>query len=242
MRIRMPLFILKGDAPFPDPRLAHPSGLLAIGGDLSEKRLLDAYSHGIFPWYSEGEPIQWFSPEPRLIIEPREFHVSRSLHKVFKKKTFHVTFDTDFELVITMCARIPRSHEHGTWITRDMQRAYCRMHRAGYGHSVEVWLDDALAGGLYGLSLGGCFFGESMFSAVPNASKTALAALAAHTAAWDFDFIDCQLTTPHLLSMGGKEISRAQYLKRLEEGLKKPTRKGPWHLDSGHRHVCALPR
>ena len=228
----MPVYQLSEDIVFPPPYLASKSGLLAIGGDLSRKRLLLAYSMGIFPWYSTGEPILWWSPDPRLVLYPDEFKVSRSLKKVIKKGAFRVTMDRAFEDVITQCARVRLENHEGTWIVDDMVRAYCRLHASGFAHSIESWQDDRLAGGLYGVSLGNCFFGESMFTRITNASKVALAALVEYLQARRFAFIDCQIATEHLISFGAREISRARYLKELAGALKYPTLQGKWSFPS----------
>ena len=227
----MPVFRLTDDLVFPPPQLATRRGLLAVGGDLRVERLLLAYSMGIFPWYSEGEPILWWSPDPRLILLPGEFHVSTRLARVIRQGIFTVTMDEAFDRIIEGCAAAPRPGQHGTWIVPEMIAAYCRLHQAGYAHSVECWQDGALAGGLYGVSLGECFFGESMFHRVPNASKVALAALAARLKSWGFSMIDCQLTTGHLVRLGAREISRRRFLRMLEAGLKGETRIGKWALE-----------
>ena len=228
----MPVYQLSEDIVFPPPYLASKSGLLAIGGDLSRKRLLLAYSMGIFPWYSTGEPILWWSPDPRLVLYPDEFKVSRSLKKVIKKGAFRVTMDRAFEDVITQCARVRLENHEGTWIVDDMVWAYCRLHASGFAHSIESWQDDRLAGGLYGVSLGNCFFGESMFTRITNASKVALAALVEYLQARSFAFIDCQIATGHLISFGAREISRVRYLKELAGALKYPTLQGNWSFPS----------
>ena len=228
----MPVYQLSEDIVFPPPHLASKSGLLAVGGDLSRKRLLLAYSMGIFPWYSTDEPILWWSPDPRLVLYPDEFKVSRSLKKVIKKGVFKVTMDRAFEDVITQCARVRLENHEGTWIVDDMVRAYCRLHASGFAHSVEAWQDGSLAGGLYGVSLGNCFFGESMFTRITNASKVALAALVGYLQVRSFAFIDCQIATRHLISFGAREISRARYLKELAEALAYPTLQGKWSFSS----------
>ena len=224
----MPVYQLSEDLVFPSPYLASKEGLLAIGGDLSPNRLLLAYGNGIFPWYSENEPVLWWSPDPRLVLYPAELKVSRSLKKVLKQDVFQVTMDRAFEDVIAECARVRLEKHEGTWIVDDMVRAYCRLHESGFAHSVETWKDNRLAGGLYGVSLGKCFFGESMFTRIPNASKVALVALAEHLKQLDFAFIDCQITTAHLTRFGAREISRAHYLDELAEALKAATRRGKW--------------
>jgi leucyl/phenylalanyl-tRNA--protein transferase len=224
----MPVYQLSEDLIFPSPYLASKEGLLAIGGDLSPRRLLLAYGNGIFPWYSEGEPILWWSPDPRLVLYPAELKVSRSLKKVFKQDIFEVTMDRAFEEVITECAQVRLENHEGTWIVDDMAQAYCRLHESGFAHSVEVWQDNRLAGGVYGVSLGKCFFGESMFTRITNASKVALVALAEHLKQLDFALIDCQITTAHLTRFGAREISRAHYLDELAEALKAATLQGKW--------------
>jgi leucyl/phenylalanyl-tRNA--protein transferase len=194
---------------FPDPALADDDGLLAIGGDLSEERLKLAYSNGIFPWYSEGEPILWYSPHERCVIFPEHIKVSKSMEQLFKKNVFSFTADHDFKSVILNCASIPRKDQDGTWITDDMQQAYIKLHEKGIAHSIEVWKEGKLAGGLYGLQINNVFCGESMFSNEPNASKAALICLCRNV---NVKLIDCQLPNPHLMSMGAEMISREEYL------------------------------
>jgi len=230
----MPVYRLSQKLVFPSPHLASHEGLLAVGGDLSIKRLLLAYRLGIFPWYSEGEPILWWSPEPRLVLYPDELKISRSLNKVINKGAFKVTMDRAFKEVISECARVRLETQEGTWIIDDMVSAYCRLHAAGFAHSVEAWREERLVGGLYGVSLGKCFFGESMFTRVTNASKVALVALVNHLKALRFALIDCQITTAHLKRFGAREISRARYLKELNEALIAPTLRGSWTLTSHH--------
>ena len=224
----MPIYRLIEEVIFPPPEEAHSSGLLAVGGDLSSGRLLEAYRRGIFPWYSENEPILWWSPDPRLVFDLAQFKVTRSLRKTLKKQTFRVTFDQAFNRVIEACARVPRAGQPGTWINDEMRAAYERLHKLGYGHSVETWFDGELAGGLYGVSLGKAFFGESMFHQRTDASKVALAALVERLKSWDFHFIDAQMTTQHLLRLGAEEMPRRVFLKRLGEALKSPSKKGKW--------------
>ncbi len=199
---------------------------------MSPSRLLLAYSLGIFPWYSDGEPILWWSPDPRLVLYPDELKISKSLNKVIKKGVFTLSFDMAFEHVITECARAPRENQKGTWIVDEMVEAYCKLHASGFAHSVEAWQGSHLAGGLYGVSLGSCFFGESMFTRITNASKVALVALVRRLQSLNFTVIDCQITTGHLISFGAREISRTQYLRELEKGLRVPTLRGKWVLDS----------
>jgi len=210
--------------------MADTDGLLAIGGDLSEQRLILAYSMGIFPWYSKGDPILWWSPDPRLVLLPEDFHMSRSLKRVIRKQRFQITFDRAFEQVVAGCAeRRPKSN--GTWIVPEMARAYHRLHLSGIAHSVEAWLDGILAGGIYGVSLGGCFFGESMFSRTSNASKVAMEALIRFALEREFDLVDCQVTSGHLLRLGAKEMPRKIFLGMLEKSMAKPTLGGKWSFD-----------
>ncbi len=228
----MPVYLLSDEIVFPPPDLASSEGLLAIGGDLCQERLIQAYRMGIFPWFSEAEPIMWWSPDPRLVLYPDELRVSRSLQKTINKNLFPITMDQAFDQVITECAKVPRKRDEGTWIVSDMISAYCQLHASGYAHSVEAWQNDMLVGGLYGVSLGKCFFGESMFTHVTNASKVAFVALVNHLKALSFDLIDCQVTTGHLISFGAKEIPRGVFLEQLRESLETPTIKGKWKLSS----------
>lgn len=228
----MPVFQLSEDIVFPSPHLASKEGLLAVGGDLSVERLLLAYSSGIFPWYSDGEPILWWSPDPRLVLYPNELKVSRSLRKVVRQHVFDIHMDRAFETVISECAQVRLENQEGTWIVDDMVRAYCRLHDAGLAHSVEAWQGNDLVGGLYGVSIGKCFFGESMYTRVTNASKVALVALVEHVETLDFAFIDCQIPTAHLFRLGAREISRSRYLRELTDALKYPTQKGQWTFQS----------
>lgn len=227
----MPIFHLGQELIFPPPHLASTDGLLAVGGDLSPERLLLAYSMGIFPWYSKGDPILWWSPAPRLILELDRLRISRRLHRTLKKGLFSVTMDTAFEQVITSCAKTVRRHEPSTWITPEMIRAYTKMHELGFAHSVEYWQDGELGGGLYGLALGGVFFGESMFSTLADSSKIALFFLVHQLKKWNFDFIDAQVTNDHLLRLGANELSREEFQKRLNAGLQQTTRRGTWFFD-----------
>jgi leucyl/phenylalanyl-tRNA---protein transferase len=206
---------LEGEA-FPAPAQAwnEPNGLLAAGGDLSIERLLRAYRHGIFPWYEAGQPILWWSPDPRTVLEPGALRISRSLRRSLQRAGFDVTFDQAFDAVVRACAG-PRVGATGTWITVEMRHAYLRLHQAGYAHSVEVWREGALVGGLYGVAMGRLFCGESMFSRVTDASKTALAWLCRHLVAWGWPLVDSQTPTPHMLSMGAREIPRGQFLERI---------------------------
>lgn len=218
------------DAPFPDTRLAlaSPRGLLAWGGDLDAGRLLRAYRLGIFPWYSEGQPILWWSPEPRCVIFPDEVYLSRRTRRRYNSGVFRLTADTAFEEVIAACAE-PRRDDTGTWITGEMARAFTRLHRGGYAHSIEVWRGAELCGGIYGLALGGVFFGESMFSRATDASKVALIALCRQLRRWGFELLDCQVGNPHLFRMGARELSRQRFERRLRAALQRPDLRGPWH-------------
>lgn len=217
--------------PHPDRALTEPDGLLAAGGNLTPRRLLRAYRMGIFPWYSADQPILWWSPDPRLVLLPECLKVSRSLRKTLRKGLFAITADTAFEQVVAACAG-PRQGEPGTWITSEMFRAYCRLHRLGHAHSIETWQQGELVGGLYGVSLGRVFYGESMFSWISDASKIALVALATQLQRWEFAVIDCQVTTAHLLSMGAVDIPRSSFLQLLECYCPQPGQPGPWRLDA----------
>ncbi|OOZ40734.1 leucyl/phenylalanyl-tRNA--protein transferase [Solemya elarraichensis gill symbiont] len=190
-----------------------PDGLLAAGGDLEPIRLVNAYSSGIFPWYSEGQPILWWSPDPRTLLFPGKLHISRSLAKRLRQGRFEISFDLDFNRVVTACATVARKQQDGTWIVDKMQAAYKRMHILGFAHSVEVWQDKELVGGLYGMSVGKAFYGESMFSLVPDASKVALVMLTKRLQAWGFHFIDCQVVTSHLVSLGAETVARDDFLQ-----------------------------
>jgi len=208
--------LLDDEIIFPDPALAEPDGLLAIGGDLSPARLVLAYQHGIFPWFSADDPILWYAPHERCVIFPEQIKMSKSMKKVLRDGLFKVTVNQAFDVVIKQCALTPRNGQDGTWITTEMQHAYLSLHQLGIAHSVEVWLEEELVGGLYGIKMGKVFCGESMFSEVSNASKTALIYLAKHL---DFELIDCQLPNEHLMSLGAEMISSRQYLDILRAGL-----------------------
>ncbi len=198
--------------------------MLAIGGDLSTERLLLAYRMGIFPWFSDDEPIMWWSPDPRLVLYPQDLRVPKSLKKVINKNIFKVTMDSSFEQIISLCAQTRLQKNEATWLGEDMIEAYCNLHEAGYAHSIEAWHEGELAGGLYGVSLGKCFFGESMFTRISNASKVAFIALVEYLKTLSFDMIDCQLKTEHLKSFGAREIPRSIFLQQLNESLKAPTK------------------
>ena len=197
-------------------KFPNPHGVLCIGGDLSENMLLSAYSQGIFPWFSKEDPIIWWSPNPRCVLYPQKLKVSKSLDQIIRKKVFEVRFDTCFHEVINQCAKVKREGQYDTWIVPSMIEAYTALHQRGFAHSVEVFKDSILVGGLYGVSLGKFFFGESMFHTVSNASKIALYSLVQHVQQWDFKLIDCQTTTEHLISMGAEEIPRKQFLQLLK--------------------------
>jgi len=224
----MPVNISRQSNDFPDLEEADESGLLAIGGDLSIDRLKMAYSKGIFPWYEDGMPILWWSPDPRMVLFPEKMIISHSLKQSIKRQQFTVTIDTVFEKVIKNCSRTRRKGENGTWITREMKNAYIRLHEAGYAHSAEAWLDGELVGGLYGVALGKAFFGESMFHHVTNASKVAFYHLVEKLSSWNFDIIDAQVYTNHLESLGGEMIPRSQYIQILEGALLREDITGSW--------------
>ena len=214
---------------FPPAEEAEADGLLAVGGDLTKERLLAAYRQGIFPWYEVGQPILWWCPNPRLVLFPEELKISRSLRRVLRKQEFEIRFDSSFENVIKACADIRTEQGKGTWIIPEMQQAYTELHQEGYAHSIESWLKGELVGGLYGISLGQCFFGESMFSTVSDSSKAALVALADFSKQVGIKIIDCQMTTQHLLSLGAREINRQSFLRKLNQYLEKPDLKGSWY-------------
>ena len=214
----MPIYQLTDEIIFPKPELAEEDGLLAIGGDLRWERLLLAYCNGIFPWYSEDEPILWWCPKPRFIIKPNEVRISKSMKRVFNKGEFKVTFNNDFEGVISKCKEL-RENKEGTWITDDMKQAYINLFNKGFASSVEVYKEDKLVGGLYGVKIGRCFFGESMFSTETNASKVALISICKRLEEENYLFLDCQMHTNHLESMGGKFVSWEDFKIMLQEGI-----------------------
>jgi leucyl/phenylalanyl-tRNA--protein transferase len=228
----VPVYALGRALVFPPPDGAD-DGLVAVGGDLSPDRLLLAYRSGIFPWYDDGLPILWHSPDPRCVLPVGGLHVGRTLRRAIAKRTYAVRFDGAFERVIRACRAAPRAGQDGTWITDDMERAYVHLHRLGYAHSVEAWEGDELAGGLYGVSLGRIFFGESMFARRPNASKVALVGLADKIAPWGFQIIDAQVATPQTLAMGAQQWPRVRFLQLLQRDLGYPTRKGSWAEKDG---------
>lgn len=224
----MTIYRLFDEPVFPDPAEADPDGLLAIGGDLSPERLVSAYAQGIFPWYSAGSPILWWSPDPRLTLEPAALHVPASLRRVLNSRRFRFTLDQDFGRVIRACAAAPRPGQEGTWIVPEMVRAYERLHALGLAHSAEAWEDGELVGGVYGVALGSVFFGESMFHARPEASKALFATLVRWLGERGCTLIDCQQTTAHMLRFGASEMPRREFLRRVEEGLRSKVLAGRW--------------
>jgi leucyl/phenylalanyl-tRNA--protein transferase len=196
--------------------LTQPNGLLAAGGDLSAQRLLHAYRNGIFPWFNVGDPILWWSPDPRMVLFPSDFKLTASLRKTLKKLKFEVRTDYAFEQIMRYCAA-PRAGETGTWIAEEMISAYCELHRLGFAHSIEIWMQDELVGGLYGVAIGKVFFGESMFSRRTDGSKIAFAHMVRQLERWGFGMIDCQMYTPHLASLGAREIPRTEFITRLQD-------------------------
>ncbi|NME82822.1 leucyl/phenylalanyl-tRNA--protein transferase [Clostridium sp. SM-530-WT-3G] len=215
----MAVYQLPDELVFPNPELSDEDGLLAVGGDLSIERLVLAYSNGIFPWYSKGEPILWWCPKPRFVLMPQDIKISKSMKKIMRKGEFQVTFNNDFEGVIENCKSM-RENEEGTWITDEMKKAYINLYKEGYALSVETYLNGELVGGLYGVVLGRCYFGESMFSKVSNASKAALITLAQKLQELGFKFIDCQVYTPHLESMGAKMVEWDKFKAMINKGLR----------------------
>ncbi len=226
----MPVFRLDDRLVFPPPSLAE-DGLLAVGGDLRPERLLLAYSSGIFPWYDEGQPILWHSPDPRMVLDSRELHAPGSLEKRMRKTPYRITLDAAFREVIEGCAAVRRPEGPGTWITPEMIDAYVELHRRGFAHSCEAWEGEAVVGGLYGVSIGAAFFGESMFARRSDASKIAFVALVRQLAAWGIGLVDCQVYTEHLDRFGAEEWPREKYLAALEDAAGKPTRRGKWDFD-----------
>lgn len=216
--------------PSPDTALAEPNGLLAVGGDLSPARVLAAYRHGVFPWFGPDEPILWWSPEPRMVLFPEEFKLSKSLRKRLRRHDYEIRVDSAFEAVMRACAE-PRPGQHGTWIVEEMIQAYVRLHLLGYAHSVETWVDNELVGGLYGMAIGRMFYGESMFARATDASKIAFAHLVAQLRRWDFGLIDCQMETKHLASLGARPITRREFMERLALLINLEGIPGQWHFD-----------
>jgi len=227
-------------APFPDVSFAErePDGLLAVGGDLSVPRLINAYRHGIFPWFNAGDPILWWSPDPRTVLVPNRLHISRSLRKTLRKEKFSISMDRAFDRVIAACSG-PRADSDGTWLVPEMIKAYQRLHREGWAHSVEVWAENDLAGGLYGVAIGRVFFGESMFSRASDASKVALAQLCLRLETWEFGLIDCQILTGHLLRMGAVQIAREDFIGVIGQLCAQPGHSGHW--DQGDTSPSDIP-
>lgn len=225
----MPVYWLNDDpTAFPDPEGANEMGMVALGGDLSAERLLNAYHLGMFPWFSEGEPIMWWSPDPRFVLFPTNLKVAKSMRPYFNQRKFTATYDHNFRAVITACQKAYRPGQHGTWITEEMLEAYCQLHELGFAHSVEVWKGKELVGGLYGLALGRIFFGESMFARVSNASKFGFISLVRRLHERSYTLIDCQQETRHLASLGAQSIPRSTFLQYLAENDLKKTEKGKW--------------
>lgn len=229
----MPVYRIPDALVFPHPELAEPGGLLGVGGDLRPERLLLGYANGIFPWYSEGQPILWFSPDPRFVLPIDELRVPRSLRKRIRRGDYRITLDTAFADVIAGCKEAYRPGQSGTWITEDMERAYIALHERGFAHSVEAWRGDELVGGLYGVALGRLFSGESMFARASDASKVAFVWLVKQLEAWGFPLVDSQVGTDHLARFGGRDIDRADYLQALPELVEAPGRVGKWAFDEG---------
>lgn len=227
----MPIYLLTRDLVFPPPEHASDEGVLAVGGDASPERLILAYAQGIFPWPHEGMPLLWFSPDPRFVLTLDRAHLSRSLRKIIRRGCYEVRTDTAFERVIRQCAQAPRPGQKGTWITEPLIEGFLGLHRQGFAHSIEAWQEGELVGGLYGVSLGRAFFGESMFALAPDASKVATATLLGNLCAWDFRFVDCQVYTDHLSRFGAEQWPRERFLGALRDALIAPTRRGPWRFD-----------
>jgi leucyl/phenylalanyl-tRNA---protein transferase len=227
----MSVYRLGAELVFPHPEQSDPSGLLAVGGDLSPARLLLAYAAGIFPWYGPGQPILWHSPDPRAVLRPAALHVPKSLGKTLRRRVYEIRLDSAFEAVIRHCAEAPRPEGEGTWITPEMIDAYVELHRLGFAHSAEAWLEGRLVGGCYGVSLGRAFFGESMFAGRPDASKAAFCALTDQLRRWDFELIDCQVHTQHLERFVAELWPRSDFLAALQASLAHPTRRGAWRLE-----------
>ena len=226
----MPIYRLDDRLVFPPADHAHASGILAVGGDLRPERLLLGYASGIFPWYDEDSPIQWHSPDPRFVLLASRLHVPKSLRKQMRRGRFRVRLDEQFGEVMRRCGEVPRPGQNGTWITRDMLDAYARLFELGFAHSVEAYDGERLVGGLYGVSLGGVFFGESMFTLEPDASKVAFVTLVEQLVAWGIELVDCQVYTDHLERFGAESWPRARFIEALDAALELPTRRGKWRF------------
>ncbi len=224
----MPVYLLTDELIFPPPEGASPEGVVAIGGDFSPERLILAYSQGIFPWPTEGFPLLWFSPDPRFVLVPKRAHVGRSLRKTIRRDLYRVTADLAFGDVIRACSEEPRPGQSGTWITDELMEAFEALHARGLAHSIEAWRGDTLVGGVYGLSFGSVFFGESMFAHAPDASKVAFVTLLGNLVEWGFSMVDCQVYTDHLARFGAEKWTRSRFLAALHQGLQRPTRQGRW--------------
>jgi leucyl/phenylalanyl-tRNA--protein transferase len=235
--MRIPM--LTEELAFPHPESASPEGIVAFGAEPAPERLLLAYASGIFPWPHEGLPLLWFSPDPRFVLEPSRAHIPGSLRKRIKRGGFEIRADTAFREVMLGCKRSPRPGQDGTWITFEMMAGYEALHRLGYAHSIEAWQDGELVGGLYGVSLGRMFTGESMFAKVPDASKVAFATLLGNLVEWGFAFVDCEVYTDHLSRFGAEEWPRSRFLAALDEALEAPTKRGTWKLDLDPRAALA---
>lgn len=227
----MPVYRIPREHVFPDPRLADPSGLLGVGGDLHPTRVMLAYRMGIFPWFNEGDPILWHSPDPRVVLYPDELHIPRSLGKRIRQRRYEITMNRAFEQVIGACGATERPGQDGTWITRGMERTYRALHLANLAHSIEAWQDGELVGGLYGVAIGDVFAGESMFARAPDASKVAFVHFVRQFQRWGGRLIDCQVQTKHLKRFGARPISREAYLDALDEGRDRSLHSGPWTFD-----------
>lgn len=226
----MPVYRIGQELRFPHPSLAHGSGVLGVGGDLSARRLILAYRHGIFPWFDEP-PVLWWSPDPRMVLPVQELRVPRSTRKHLRRGTYEISADRAFEQVIDACAKVPRPGQSGTWLGEEMRRAYLQLHEMGYAHSTEAWKDGELVGGLYGVAVGRLYAGESMFARADDASKVAFSLLVAQLKRWEMPLVDCQVHTDHLARFGAREISRESYLASIRPLTSAPDRLGPWSLD-----------
>lgn len=235
----MPVYLLTDELIFPPPEGASPEGVVAIGGDFAPERLLLAYGQGIFPWPTDGFPLLWFSPDPRFVLVPERAHVGRSLRKTIRRGDYRVTADLAFDRVIRACADRPRPGQSGTWIIDELVDGFETLHERGFAHSIEAWQGDALVGGVYGVSLGSVFFGESMFADTPDASKVAFTTLLGNLVEWGFTLVDCQVHTQHLARFAAEPWPRARFLAALHRGLERPTRRGPWALPLGPEEALA---